>query len=123
MNKVEVIGNLTRDIELHKTQSGKKVATFNIAVNGYNDTTDFFTVNVWNAQAENCAKYLSKGKKVAIVGELHNRSYEDKDGNKRIVCEITANEVEFLSPKEDKEETSAKRERPTLTEITGNIPF
>ena len=123
MNKVELIGNLTKDVELHETQSGKKVATLNIAVNGYNNTTDFFTVNVWNAQAENCAKYLSKGKKVAIVGELHNRSFEDKDGNKRTVCEITANEVEFLSPKEDKEETSAKRERPTLTEITGDLPF
>ena len=123
MNKVELIGNLTRDIELHETQSGKKVATLNIAVNGYNDTTDFFTVNVWGNLAESCNTYLSKGKKVAIVGELHNRSYEDKDGNKRIVCEITANEVEFLSPKEDKEETSAKRERPTLTEITGNLPF
>lgn len=123
MNKVELIGNLTKDVELHETQNGKKVTTLNIAVNGYNNTTDFFTVNVWNAQAENCAKYLSKGKKVAIVGELHNRSFEDKDGNKRTVCEITANEVEFLSPKEDKEETSAKRERPTLTEIPGDLPF
>lgn len=121
-NKCFLIGNLTKDVELHETQSGKKVATLNIAVNGYNDTTDFFIVNVWNAQAENCAKYLSKGKKVAIVGELHNRSYEDKDGNKRTVCEITANEVEFLSPKEEKE-PEVKRERPTLTEITGDLPF
>ena len=121
-NKCFLIGNLTKDVELHETQSGKKVATLNIAVNGYNDTTDFFMVNVWNAQAENCAKYLSKGKKVAIVGELHNHSYEDKDGNKRTVCEITANEVEFLSPKEDKE-PEVKRERPTLTEITGDLPF
>ena len=122
MNKVELIGNLTKDVELHETQSGKKVAILNIAVNGYNDTVDYFTVNVWNTQAENCAKYLSKGKKVAIVGELHNRSYEDKEGNKRTVCEITANEVEFLSPKEDKE-PEVKRERPTLTEITGDLPF
>lgn len=63
MNKVELIGNLTKDVELHETQSGKSVATLNIAVNGYNDTTDFFTVNVWNAQADNCAKYLSKVKR------------------------------------------------------------
>ena len=122
VNKCFLIGNLTKDVELHETQSGKKVATLNIAVNGYNDTTDFFTINVWNIQAENCVKYLSKGKKVAIVGELHNRSYEDRDGNKRTVCEITANEVEFLSPKEDKE-PEVKRERPTLTEITGDLPF
>ena len=121
VNKCFLIGNLTKDVELHETQSGKKVATLNIAVNGYNGV-DFFTVNVWNAQAENCAKYLSKGKKVAIVGELHNRSYEDKDGNKRTVCEITGNEVEFLSPKEEKE-PEVKRERPTLTEITGDLPF
>lgn len=118
MNKVILIGNLTADPNLRETQSGKKVATLNIAVNGYNDTTDFFTVNVWNAQAENCAKYLSKGKKVAIVGELHNRSYEDKDGNKRTVCEITASEVEFISPKEE-----IKKPEITLEEDNDDLPF
>ncbi len=103
MNKVYLIGNLTRDPELAETGSGIKVCRFSIAVNRtYRSSdgerqTDFFNITVWRNQAENCGRYLKKGSKVAIVGALQNRSYEDKDGVKRNVTDIVADEVEFLS--------------------------
>lgn len=106
MNKSFFIGNLTKDPELRSTQSGKAVASFTIAVNrrfknqAGEAVTDFFPVAVWGQLAEVCGKYLTKGKKVAVVGELQTRSYEAKDGTKRYVTEIIADEVEFLSPKE-----------------------
>jgi single-strand DNA-binding protein len=105
MNKVFMIGNLSKDVDLRTTQSGKAVASFTIAVNrrfkdkGGDPVTDFFPVVTWDKLAESCARYLAKGKKVAVVGELQTRSYE-KDGVKRYVTEIVADEVEFLSPKE-----------------------
>lgn len=105
MNKVYLIGNLTRDPEVAETNSGIAVCRFSIAVNrNYSSSdgtreTDFFNITVWRSQAENCGRYLKKGSKVAVVGSLQNRSYEDKDGNKRNVTDIVANEVEFLSTK------------------------
>ena len=103
MNKVYLIGNLTRDPEMSETGSGVAFCRLGIAVNRpYSSSdgerqTDFFTITVWRTQAENCGRYLKKGSKVAVVGSLQNRSYEDKDGNKRQVTDIIANEVEFLS--------------------------
>ena len=103
MNKLFLIGNLTRDPEASETATGVAFCRLGIAVNRpYQGSdgeraTDFFNVTVWRGQAENCARYLKKGSKVAIVGSLQNRSYEDKDGNKRQVTDIIANEVEFLS--------------------------
>ena len=128
MNKVILIGNLTRDPELAETPSGVAVCRFSIAVTrdfanaDGNRETDFFNITVWRTRAENCGKYLKKGNKVGIVGTLQNRTYEDKDGIKRYVTDIIANEVEFLTPKsaEEQEETPA----PSLTPIddTG-LPF
>ena len=103
MNKTWLIGNLTRDPELSETSSGIAVCRFSIAVNrNYtnaegNKEVDYLNIVVWRGQAENCGKFLKKGSKVSIVGSLQNRSYEDRDGNKRTVTEIVANEVEFLS--------------------------
>lgn len=103
MNKVYLIGNLTRDPELSETTSGVAFCRFAIAVNRTfvsQDGTreaDFFNITVWRGQAENCGKFLKKGSKVAIVGSLQNRTYEDKEGVKRTVTDIVANEVEFLS--------------------------
>lgn len=100
-----LIGNLTRDPELKTTNSGVSVCNFSIAVNRRfsgqdgNRATDFFNIVVWRAQAENCAKFLKKGNKVGIVGEIQTRSYEGQDGTKRNVTEIVADEVEFLTPK------------------------
>ena len=85
MNKVILVGNLTKDPELSETPSGVAVCKFSLAVSrDYtnaegNRDTDFFNITVWRGRAENCGKYLKKGNKVAIVGSLQTRSYEDKD--------------------------------------------
>ena len=107
MNHVSMIGRLTKTPDIKQTTSGKNVCTFTLAVNRrYKDaqgnaTADFFSVQAWEKLAELCARYLDKGSKVFISGELRNRSYEAKDGSKRTVTEIIANEIEFLSPKSE----------------------
>ena len=134
MNKVILVGNLTRDPELSETPSGVAVCRFAIAVSrDYANAegereTDFFNITVWRGRAENCGKYLKKGNKVAVIGSLQNRSYEDKDGVKRTLTDVVANEVEFLTPKgnsgEGEEVVSSKRERPQLEAIDDNqLPF
>ena len=134
MNKVILIGNLTKDPELSETPSGVAVCKFSLAVSrDYtnaegNRDTDFFNITVWRGRAENCGKYLKKGNKVAIVGSLQNRSYEDKDGIKRNVTDVIANEVEFLTPKQSGQEeesvVSVTRQRPQLEAIDDNrLPF
>ncbi len=139
MNKVFLIGNLTRDPELTETPNGVMVCRFSIAVSREyanadgNRETDFFNITVWRGRAEVCGKYLKKGSKVAVVGSLQNRSYEDKDGVKRTVTDIIANEVEFLTPKGNGEvptfdDTSAqvvRKQRPQLEAIDDDnmLPF
>jgi single-strand DNA-binding protein len=134
MNKVILIGNLTRDPETTKTPNDVSICKFSIAVNrDYSDNegnreTDYFNIVVWRGKAENCGKYLKKGSKVGVVGRLQNRSYEDNEGTKRTITEIVADDVEFLTPKqaEDPQETvvSTNRERPALTPINDNkLPF
>lgn len=103
MNKVILIGNLTRDPEIRRTNSGLAVCTFTLAVNRPKNKdgvsqADYITVQTWRTSAENCAKYLSKGRKVAISGKLATRSYE-KDGHKVYVTEVVADDVEFLTPR------------------------
>lgn len=123
MNKVYLIGNLTRDPEVSETTSGISVCRFSIAVNRtYNSEVDYFNITVWRTVAENCGKFLKKGSKVAICGSLQNRSYEDKDGNKRNYTDIVASEVEFLSTKTNGEGEVA---RPTLDAIPSDddLPF
>lgn len=102
MNKIIITGNLTKQPELRFTTNEKAVCTFDIANNeGYGDKkqTNYFKVVVWGKIGENCANYLDKGSKVLITGRLGNRSYDDKEGNKKHITEITASEVEFLSSK------------------------
>lgn len=107
MNKVYLIGNLTRDPELSNTTSGVAVCRLSIAVgrrfanaDGSRDT-DFFNVTAWRATAENCARYLKKGSKIAVVGSIQTRNYERNDGTKGFAIDIVADEVEFLSTKND----------------------
>ena len=94
MNKVYLIGNLTRDPEVSETSGGVPYCRFSIAVNRNftnadgNREADFFNVIVWRGQAEPCGRFLKKGSKIAIVGSLQNRSYEDKDGVKRTVTDF-----------------------------------
>lgn len=137
MNKVFLIGNLTRDPEMSETSSGIPFCRLGIAVNRpYSGSdgeraTDFFNVTVWRTQAENCGRYLKKGSKVSVVASLQNRSYEDKDGNKRQVTDIIANEVEFLSVRNqndgssDYEPTAPKATaKPTLQQVDDEeLPF
>ena len=123
LNKVTIIGNLSKDVELSETQTGIKVARFSVAVGRKfeRDVTDFFNIVAWRGLAENCANYLKKGNKCAIVGTLQNRSYEANDGTKRYVTEIIADEVEFLSTKQSQEQ---KEESPELEPITDDsLPF
>lgn len=105
MNKVYLIGNLTRDPEMRATQTGIDVCNFSIAVNrryknpqtGQTET-DYFNIVAWRQLATLCGKFLMKGKKVAVVGSIQTRSYEAQDGSKRTAFDIVADEVEFLAP-------------------------
>ncbi len=103
MNKVFLIGNLTRGPEMASTSSGKGVCKFSLAVNrafanaNGERECDFFDIVVWGALGENCGKYLEKGKKVGIVGRLQTRTYQTERGENKKVTEIVADEVEFLS--------------------------
>ena len=116
MNKVILIGNLTKDPELTTTNSGISVCRFTLAVprrfqNAEGEReTDFLNVTVWRNQAENCNKYLKKGSKASIVGSLQTRSYDAQDGTKRYVTDIVAEEVEFLSSRQSGEEREKKEE-------------
>ena len=101
MNKVILIGNLTRDPELATTNSGISYCRFSLAVpkrftTGGEREAEFINIVVWRGQAENCAKYLKKGSKAAIVGNIQTRSYDAQDGSKRYVTEVVAEEVEFI---------------------------
>ena len=100
MNKIILIGNLTRDTELTTTQNGTNIETFSIAVNSSKET-DFFTIKAYDKLGENAHKYLKKGNKCAVVGAIHNKNYKAKDGTTKYYTEIVADTIEFLTPKED----------------------
>lgn len=104
MNKLTIIGNLTRDPETRTTTSGVNVCTFTVAVNKRNpkdrdEEADFFRVTAWRALADVCGKWLQKGKKVAVVGAVSVSTFTGNDGTTRASLEVTADDVEFLSPK------------------------
>ena len=122
MNKVFLIGNLTRDAELTQTQNGVSVCKFSIAVtrNYGEKETDFFNIVVWRGLAENCSKYLSKGKKVCVIGSLQNRTYEDKNGVKRSATDVIANDIEFLTPADKSSNKNNHRQR---SEEDDDLPF
>lgn len=107
MNKVFFIGNVTKDLELSTTDSGITVCKFSIAVNRQTRSAngergvDFLNIVAWRGLGELCAKYLTKGKKVCIVGELQTFSYTTKEGEKRYSFNIVAQDVEFLASRVD----------------------
>lgn len=126
LNKVTLIGRLTADPELRFTSSGTAVCSFTLAVDsGYGDykRTDFFNVVVWAKSGEHCAKYLSKGKLACVDGRLQIRPYENKDNEKRYATEIVANEVIFLSPKEQGKQTQAEDDFVYSGEPSDDLPF
>lgn len=116
LNKVNLVGRLTKDPELRYLGNGNPVANFTLAVNrtfknkdGEREA-DFINIQVWRKQAENCANYISKGSLVAISGRIQSRSYDTAEGQKRYVTEVVAEEVHFLDSKgsKKKEETPDK---------------
>jgi single-strand DNA-binding protein len=114
MNLICIVGNVTKDLELNQTKTGKSVCQFDVAVSRRFDReiTDFFRVVVWEKIAEICCQYLKKGSKVGITGEMQSRQYESEHG-KRTIWEIRADNVEFLSSKSEpgkKEETQPSYE-------------
>lgn len=119
-NRVVLIGRLTRDPEIKYTQAGVAVANFSLAVdrkfkNSSGDKeTDFINIVVWRELAENCAKYLSKGKLAAVDGRLQIRPYETNDGQKRTAAEVVAEDVQFLSPKDGTE--SSRHSEPSYND-------
>lgn len=106
MNKLTIIGNLTRDPELRTTQNGISVCSFTVAANRRRKAegqqeADFFRVTAWRELGENCYRYLAKGRKVAVVGAVSVSTYTANDGSTRATMEVTADDVEFLSSRSD----------------------
>ncbi len=144
MNKVFLIGNLTRDPEISETNSGVSVCHFGIAVNrNYSSgdgerQTDFFNVTAWRGLAENVGKYCKKGNKVAVTGSIQIRNYEDNQGNRRTAVDIIAQDIEFLTARNQSSggddfydspapapAASTARKKPALESFDddGDIPF
>ena len=115
MNKVFLIGNLTRDPELRTTQTGISVCSFTIAVNRRRSSNadagqpeaDFFRVTAWRQLGEICSKYLAKGRKVSVVGSVSVSTYTGNDGQTRANLEVQADDVEFLTPRSEQGEAPA----------------
>lgn len=116
MNKIILIGNLTRDPELRTTPNGYTVCDFTIAVNNrgsrrnnqsgdgsQQEDAQFFRITAWRQLGENCAKYLAKGRKVFVSGPLTARTYQANDGTTRVSLEVTADDVEFLTSRAESE--------------------
>lgn len=132
MNKCILIGNLTKDPEISTTSNGVSVCRFTLAVTrrysnseGERDT-DFINIVAWRSLADNCHKFIKKGSKVAVVGNIQSRSYDATDGTKRYVTEIVAEEVEFLTTKNaDSSDVKDKREDVTKLEPIDDdsLPF
>lgn len=104
LNKVFLIGNLTRDPELRYTANGSAVCQFTLAVNrrykgrdgDFKEDTCFIRIKVWGKTGENCANYLQKGRSVHVEGRIESRSWEAEDGSKRSAMEVVAENVQFL---------------------------
>ena len=137
MNHITLIGNLTKDPETRTTPNGNTVCSFTVAVNRKKVSepqTDFFRVNAWGKLGELCARFLGKGRKVAVVGELQARTYDNKDGKTMLSLDVVADEVEFLTPAENTETKPAKKSKENsdgynktvedeLTAYSGDLPF
>ena len=136
MNKVILIGRLTKDPELTTTGSGINVCRFALAVerkftnaDGEKEV-DFLNIVAWRGLADNCNKYLRKGNKCCVVGSIQTRSYDATDGTKKYLTEIIAEEIEFLSPKtenENKPQTESQKRQEVMKDFTpiddSQLPF
>lgn len=129
LNRIILIGRLTKDPELRYTQSGTAVASFTLAVDRSRPNqqgereTDFIPIVVWQKQAENCANYIGKGSLVAIDGRLQIRTYDDKEGQRRWVTEVVAESVRFLDRRDSAGGGSAKAIGSEVEFNEDDIPF
>ena len=127
MNKLTIIGNLTRDPELRTTTSGVSVCSFTVAVNrrqsaqqrqnGQQPEADYFRVSAWRERGEICAKFLQKGKKVCVIGPVSVSTNEGRDGKTYANLEVTADEIEFLSPRISDPEPAQEPPRDEKTQM------
>ena len=129
MNKVFLIGRLTRDPELRYTSSNLPVATFTVAVNrnfanqAGEREADFINIVVWRKQAENVKNYLNQGSQVAIDGRLQTRSYDGEDGKKRYVTEVIADNVEFLGSRNSSNNSNNMNNTSSAATNAGPTPY
>lgn len=130
MNRLTIIGNLTRTPEARATADGNTVTVFTVAVNrgdrNGHPMADYVRVSAWNKLGENCGRYLDKGKKVCVTGPVRASAYLGQDGTPRASLEMTAREVEFLTPRGETVESSAPavENGGGYTEVeTDNFPF
>lgn len=129
MNKLILIGNLTRDPEQRTTPNGVTVCNFTLAVNrrgkaGQEQVADYFRVMAWRQLGENCAKYLAKGRKAFVSGPVSVSTYQAQDGSTRVQLEVTAEDVEFLTPKGEVVAAPAANIPQGYTEIDNSeLPF
>ena len=130
MNKLTIIGNLTRDPESRTTASGSSVCSFTVAVNRRRSSqnsnqpeADFFRVSAWNQLGENCQRYLAKGRKVCVVGPVSARTYQANDGTTRVSLEVTAEDVEFLSSRSDDQAAGSYNAAPAPSVTAQNSGF
>lgn len=133
INRVIMTGNLTRDPELRSTSNGTAVCSLRIACNTrrknrageWEDKGNYFDVVVWGAQGESCARYLKKGRPIAVDGRLEWREYTDRDGNKRQAIDIIADAVQFLGGRDTNggSQDAAATTAPASSPDDDDIPF
>lgn len=129
MNKVILIGNLTKDPDVHTTQTNVKKASFVLAIDRRytnqqgNKEADFIPVVAWRERAEFVEKFLTKGKKVSVIGALQSRSYNTQDGGNRTVLEVVADEFEFVTAKVEGERQKETAQPMTPADDDPDLPF
>lgn len=125
VNKVFLIGRLTRDVELRNTTTGKSVASFSLAVDkSTGEGADFFECVAWEKTAELLQQYTGKGSKLHVEGSLQQREYEAKDGTNRRVTEVVVRDITFLDNKSDSQaNTNNTTKKDTVVEDVGDEPI
>lgn len=126
MNRVEFIGNVTKDIELQKSNNGLSYCNFTLAIprpfkNGNGEKeSDYIRIKAWKELAENVCKFVHKGDKVAVCGKIQGNSYQDENGKKKYSTEVVADEVEFIITKKVETDPTLK---PMSEQETDSLPF
>ena len=128
MNNVNIIGRLTKDVEVRKTSTNKSVSSFSIAVDNLatkdgEKTTSFFNCNAWNNVAETLSKYTRKGDRIAISGSLIQRNYENKNGEKNSVVEINVNSITLIENKKENASTQSENKAVENNINDDDLPF